>query len=135
LIGIALLIDAAVLIGLGYELRRSPIQMGGFVVRSGAAAVRVTLESVESHLTNHLERMEDVFLAVVKAQTRRGEVVLKLDITARDSIDVREKTQQIHRELVKVVEKQMGLKLASMPGIQFRLVSQPPTLFQAKDNA
>jgi len=46
-------------------------------------------------------------------------------IDASENINVKKKTAQIHNEIVKIVEKQMGLKLSSKPVIHFRLMSEP----------
>lgn len=121
----AVLADVLLALLIWRELQNARRDIKGLTVRAREANVEVSLESVRDALTTHISSLEDIFDVETAVRGTYGRVVITMGITARDKIDVRKKTAEIHREIVKIVEKQMGLRLANRPDLRFTLINEP----------
>lgn len=125
LVFLAVLADAALIFIIYQEIRPRAYSGNGLIVRGGAPKTEVSLESVRQNLNYQIGELEDVFAAFSKVQALKGRVEIELQADLRDSVNVKRKSQQINREIVKIVEKQMGLRLARKPALRFDLVREP----------
>lgn len=121
----AAMADALLLFIIYQELRPRPRNEEGLLVKSRGASAEVTLESVKSHLETQISRLEDIYSAFANVKAFRGRVDVEMSIDAKDKVNVRKKSTQVNREIIKIIEKQLGLKLADKPVIVFRLMSEP----------
>jgi len=121
----AVVADAILLFIIVQELRFRSRNAQGLLVRSRAISAEVSLESVQSNLDAQIAKLTGVFAARTLVRAERGRVAIEIDIDADDKSDIRKASKQIHREIVKIIEKQMGLKLGAKPVIRFRLMGQP----------
>lgn len=126
LVAAAVLVDALLLWVIVQEGRLVRQNVRGLLVRSGEATAKVSLESVQRNLEAQIVKLEDIFAARAEVQAERGRVLVELDVDARDTIDVRKKTRDINRDISRIVDKQLGLKLGAKPIIKFNLYPQPP---------
>ena len=122
---------AAINLYLGYvivtEVRGKAYDTENLVVRSREADTKVSLQSVRETLIVTLMKIDDIYSVDTKdVIADNGDLLVMLGIAAKDTIDIPEKTKVLNREIVKVADKQMGLKLAKKPIINFVLMPQAP---------
>lgn len=126
LVAAAVLVDGLLLWVIVQEGRLVRQNVRGLLVRSGDATAKVSLESVQRNLEAQIVKLEDIFAAQAEVQAERGRVLVELEVEARDTIDVRKKTREINRDISRIVDKQLGLRLGAKPIIKFNLYAQPP---------
>lgn len=124
----ALLADLVLLSIIYQELRPRRRTAQGLIVRSRGSSAEISFESVKSSLNSQIGKVSGVHAVNARVRGERGRVVVELDIDADETVHLRKKTDEIHREIVKIVERQLGLRLASKPLIKFRLLSEPAPL-------
>jgi hypothetical protein len=121
----AVLADVVLLVIIFQELGIGSGQSKGLAVNSRGSRMEITPESIQRHLDAQLGNLEDVFAARSTVRAEKGRVMVEIDVDAHERIDVRKKTAQLQREISKIIEKQIGLKLAAKPVIHFQLMSEP----------
>src|SRR5690606_34618139 len=77
------------------------------------------------NIDSQVAKLNDIFAVESEVKAVQGRVSVEIDIDAADRIDVRKKTNEIQREVKKIVDRQMGLKLGPKPVIRFQLMSAP----------
>jgi hypothetical protein len=95
------------------------------IFRSRSGGAEITLDSVQKNLESQLGKVDMVYGIMSEVRNERGKVAVDVEVGADENVNVPKKTSEINREVKKVVERQMGLKLAEKPQIRFRLLSQP----------
>jgi hypothetical protein len=121
----AVLADVVLLVIIFQELGIGAERPQGLVVSSRGSRMEITPDSIQRHLDAQLGTLEDVFAVRSIVRSQKGRVMVEMEVDAHEKIDVRKKTAQLQREISKIIEKQIGLKLAAKPVIRFQLMSEP----------
>lgn len=123
----AVVVDLLLIWLIVQEVRMVRRNVRGLLVRSSDATAKVSLDSVQRNLEAQITKLEDIFATRADVQAERGRVLVELEVDARDTIDVRKKTKEINRDIGRIVDKQLGLKLGAKPIIKFNLLREPPS--------
>jgi len=94
------------------------------IFQSSTGGAEITLDSVQKNVEGQLSKLDMVYGIMSNIRNERGKVAIDVEVGADDNVNVPKKTKEISREIKKIVERQMGLKLAAKPQIRFRLLSQ-----------
>jgi len=135
LVAWALLADFILVYIIWQELRVHRGDDEQLIVKSRGASAEITLDSVQNNIEAQLQKLEQVYGVQADVRNERGKVLVDAEVDADENVNVPKKTNEIHREIKKVVERQMGLKLGDKPQIRFRLMSQPAVLSSPATNA
>lgn len=97
------------------------------VEKAGGGEVQISIASITDRLKYEVNQLSNVLRSKPRVSTKRGGVVVKLDVETAAGIDVPEKAEQIVETARRVVEERMGLKLARPPKVNLRAVPYPRT--------
>lgn len=125
LVILAVLADAA-LVFIIYQELRTPLRKyneDSLPVRARGSHAEISMESVKQNLNSQLMALDDIFSVQTDVESVRGRVAVDMNINARDTVNIKRKTSLIQREIKKIVERQLGLKLDSTPTLHFELSS------------
>jgi hypothetical protein len=97
------------------------------VEKAGGGEVQIGVASIADRLKHEVGQLSEIMRVKAKVSSRRGGVVVKLDVETAAGIDVPEKAEQIVETARGVVEDKMGLKLARPPKVNLRAASYSRT--------
>jgi hypothetical protein len=126
-VGLALLVDAVLVILVYLELRRSP-KYGVPVRQIKGGDARIATDSIVDRLTYKIDQLPGV-LAVepqITARRRGMEVTLQIEVVA--DAHMRANIEEISVVTRQVVEEEMGLNLVGKPKLNLRTVLYPESL-------
>lgn len=116
----ALLIDALLALTV-YRLIRPHEGEGRLRVRARGAKAAVSLDSVQRQITTRIGQVADVLAVQAEVIDEGGAAQVTLNVRTRPDVLVPEKKREIERVLKQVVERQLGLKLATPAQISIDL--------------
>ena len=112
----------------------------GLIVRKGQGRAYMDAESVRQQVYAAVMKVSDVQRTDVTISNDLGRAIVELGVTTENTIQGPKKKQEISREVKKIVEDQLGIRLAGEPIINFSLapisgeglqVARPQPSFQA----
>lgn len=92
-------------------------------VRTRGATTKVSLDSVQRQINTRIAQVSDVLHVHTDVEVTNGSASVELHVRTRPDIMIPEKQREIGRVLRQLVEKQMGLRLASDPLIHIALAT------------
>jgi hypothetical protein len=96
----------------------------GLTVRTAGAITEVSVESTRERVLRAVSSLPDILSVNAEVLSVRGHADITLDVVvARDEINVPEKQKEIDRALRQVINKQLGLQMASQPRIRIEFQS------------
>jgi hypothetical protein len=110
----AVALDIVFILLIVLEVRR-PTPKAIRVKKAAGGQVQVSVGSIADRLKYEIDQLSNVLRTKPKVLTKRGGVVLELDVETAAEIDVPAKAEQIVETARRVVEEKMGLKLPSPP--------------------
>jgi hypothetical protein len=122
----AVALDIVFILLIVLEVRR-PTPKAIRVKKAAGGQVQVSVGSIADRLKYEIDQLSNVLRTKPKVLTKRGGVVLELDVETAAEIDVPAKAEQIVETARRVVEEKMGLKLARPPKVNLRAVPYPST--------
>ena len=122
----ALLLDVILFLLIVLELRR-PSRNSIRVEKAGGGEVLISIASIADRMKHEVGQLPSVLRAKPKVSSKRKGVGVELDVEAEPGINVPEKAEQIVEMARRVVEEDMGLKLAQPPKVNLRVVSYSKT--------
>jgi hypothetical protein len=119
----AIFIDA-ILLGLVYtQVRPAPKHVEtGLAVRASGAITDVSIESARERILKAVRAVPDVLSAAATLEGVRGKASVNLEVVVNGAqVNVPSKQKEIDRALKQVIEKQLGLQMASRPRVHIVL--------------
>lgn len=120
----ALTVDLILVLFLILELRR-PATRAIKVQQTTGAEVELSVESIADRVDYEVDQLSGVLSVDTHVTSKRGGVVIELDVKMAGKLNVPERAEQIVETARKVVEETMGLKLARPPKVHLRAVPRP----------
>lgn len=120
----ALTLDIIFVLLIILEVRR-PAAKAIRVEQTAGGEVLIGVASIADRLRYEVDQLSGVLRTKPKVSAKRHGVVVELDVEMAAEIDVPEKAEQVVEVARQVVEERMGLKLASPPKVNLRVVSYP----------
>lgn len=93
------------------------------MVRTRGATTKVSVDSVQRQINTRIAQISDVLHVHTDVEVTNGSASVELHVRTRPDIMIPEKQREIGRVLRQLVEKQMGLRLASDPLIHIALAT------------
>jgi hypothetical protein len=93
------------------------------VEQAGGGKVLISIASIADRMKHEVGQLPDVLRTKPKVSSKRKGVGVELDVEAQPGINVPEKAEQIVETARRVVEEDMGLKLARPPKVNLRVAS------------
>jgi hypothetical protein len=121
---LALVLDFVFAFLIFLEVRRSP-RRAIHVEKAAGGEVLVSITSIADRVKYESNQLAGVLRTRPKVSGRRNGVVVELDVETATGISVPEKAEQIVTVAQRVVEEDMGLKLARPPRVNLRVVPYP----------
>ncbi len=122
---VAILIDFLLIVLLVSEFR-GPKRKTSRVASIEGGEVRVTLDSIANRLRYHIDPLPDILVVKPRVSRKRNGVAISMEIEASADVNVLRKAEEILAVTQQVIEDKLGLKLASKPEIQIRVMPYPP---------
>ncbi len=115
----ALLLDIILLFFLVLEVRqpRKAIR----VEKAAGGEVLISITSIADRMKHEVGQLPNVLRTKPKVSGKRKGIEVKLDVEAEAGVNVPEKAEQIVQVARRVVEEDMGLKLARPPRVNLRV--------------
>lgn len=95
------------------------------VEKTTGGEVQVNVASIADRLRYEIDLLSSVLRCKPKVSSKRGGVVIGLDVETAAGIDVPAKAEQIVETVRVVVEEKMGLKMARPPKVNLHTVPYP----------
>lgn len=121
MLAVAVLIDA-VLLYMAYRLIR-PTRQEMLYVRARGARTELSVDSAIRQIDTRIAQVSDVVHVHAEVDVEKGNAHVTLNVRARPDITIPEKQKELARVLRQLVEKQMGVRLASEPLIHLALAT------------
>jgi hypothetical protein len=121
---LALVLDAVFVLLLFFEVRRSS-RRAIRVEKAAGGEVRVSMTSIADRVRYESDQLTGVLRTKPRVSGKRNGVVIELDVETSAGISVPEKAGQIVEVTRRVVEEDLGLKLAQPPKVNIRVVPYP----------
>lgn len=93
----------------------------GLVVQKGQGIAYMDRESVRQQVYAAVTKIKDIERVEVSIDNDRGRAAILMNILTQNTISGPQKKQEIRRELRKVVEDQLGIRIAGEPTINISL--------------
>ncbi len=93
------------------------------MVRTRGATTKVSVDSVQRQINTRIAQVSDVLHVHTDVEVTNGSARVELHVRTRPDIMIPEKQREIGRVLRQLVEKQMGLRMASEPLIHIALAT------------
>jgi len=122
----ALVLDIIFILLIILEVRR-PARKAIRVEGAAGGDVLISVSSIADRLSYEVDQLSSILRTRSKVSSKRGGVVVELDVDTAAGTDVPEKAGQIVETIQRVVEENMGLKLARPPKVNLRVVPYPST--------
>lgn len=100
-----------------------PPKKDELMVRTRGAKTQVSVDSVQRQINTRIAQVSDVLHVHTDVEVTKGSARVELHVRTRPDIMIPEKQKEIGRVLRQLVEKQMGLRLASDPLIHIALAT------------
>ncbi|HET89999.1 MAG TPA: hypothetical protein ENN99_04550 [Chloroflexi bacterium] len=123
---IALVLDVGLAFLIFLELRR-PSRRSIRVEKTDGGEVMITVDSIADRLRYEVDRLPSVLRARPQVSGKRGGVIVEMDVETATGVQVPETSAQVLNLAHRVVEEDMGLKLAHPPKINLRVMPYPKT--------
>ena len=94
----------------------------GLIVEKGQGRAYIDIESARQQVYSAITRVPDVQRAEVNIDNELGKATVRLSVVTTPNINGPRKKQEINREIRKVIQDQLGVRLAGEPSINFSLV-------------
>jgi hypothetical protein len=139
-IDLILLILAYVWVWRPWQQFRAAQNAQGLIVRKGQGRAYMDAESVRQQVYAAVMKVSDVQRADVTISNDLGRAVVQIGVTTENTIQGPKKKQEISRDVRKIVEDQLGIRMAGEPIINISLapisgeslsVARPQPSFQA----
>jgi uncharacterized alkaline shock family protein YloU len=120
----ALVVDAGLILWLYFELRRpknKPIR----IKKATGGTVTLGVSSIGERLTYDLDQLPGVLRVRSHVSTRRDGVLVELDLDIATGINVPEEASRVVEVVQRVVEEDLGLKLARPPKVNLHTIAKP----------
>jgi hypothetical protein len=121
---LALVLDFVLAFLIFLEVRRSP-RRAIHVEKAAGGEVLVSITSIADRVKYESNQLAGVLRTRPKVSGKRNGVVVELGVETATGISVPEKAEQIVAVVQRVVEEDMGLKLARPPKVNLRVVPYP----------
>ncbi len=121
---IALVLDVMFGFFIFLELRR-PSRRSIRVEKTDGGEVMITVDSISDRLRYEVDQLPSVLRTKPKVSGKRGGVVVEMDVEMATGIQVPETSTQVLDLARRVVEEDMGLKLAQSPKVNLRVMPYP----------
>jgi len=122
----ALALDIILVLFIIVEVRK-PRPKSISVEKVSGGEVQVSVASIADQLKYAVDQLPSVLRAKAKVSSKRGGVVVNMDVETSADIRVPEKAEQIVEEARRVIEEKMGLKLSRSPKVNLRTMPHPKT--------
>ena len=119
---LALPLDGLLVFLLILELRR-PSQKAIRIEKAAGGDVLISIASIADRIKHEVGQLSGVLRTKPKIAGKRKGVQVELNVEAEAGVNVPEKAEQIVEVARRVVEEDMGLKLARLPKINLRVAS------------
>lgn len=127
---VAVMVDMLFLAVIYQELQSRPPTTEGVLVKNNAG---ISLDLIQNTVNQQICQLAGIQTVFTRARAVKGRVELQIEIYGEENLHIPQAIQQIERESNKVVQKQMGLKLAGKPLIHFAESAAPkPVLDEDK---
>ncbi|HVO42056.1 MAG TPA: hypothetical protein VMT34_05525 [Aggregatilineales bacterium] len=121
---IAVVIDALLLylaVILPWRRARRSWDMAGLIVEKGQGRAYLDIESARQQIYAAVVRVPDIQRAEVTIDNVEGRAAVKLAVVSSPTINAPRKKADLRREIQKVLEDQLGIRLAGEPTISISL--------------
>lgn len=110
------------------QIRPDPkVRMTGLMMRASGAITEVSVESARERILKAVSDVPDVVSAEAQVQPIRGRADIEMDVTVfGHDIKLPNKQKEINRALNQVINKQLGLRMASQPRIHIKIYGDEP---------
>lgn len=120
-----------------YEFNLANRGIKGLVVRSGDSLTSLSVNSARDRILSVIREVPDVDSVVVDVESERGRAKVALNVVvANHNVNLPDKQNEIMKALVRLVEKQLGLRFAGRPTVNISFkdeVGTAPTAPSAAD--
>ena len=120
----ALTLDVILVLLIILEMRR-PARKAIRVEQTTGGEVQISVASIADRLKYEVDQLPGILRTKAKVSSKRGSVVVELDVETAAGTNVPEQAEQIVETARQVVEEKMGLKLARPPRVNLRAVPYP----------
>jgi hypothetical protein len=121
---LALVLDVVCALLIFFEVRRSP-RRAIRVEKAAGGEVLVSITSIADRVKYESNQLAGVLQTKPRVSGKRSGVVVELDVETSTGISIPEKAGEIVEVTRRVVEDDMGLKLAGPPKVNLRVVPYP----------
>lgn len=120
---IAVIIDAVLLALVYTQVRPAPkVPETGLMVKASGAITDISIESAKERILRVVRTVPDVMSASANLEAIHGKANIELDVVVTGiQVNVPKKQKEINQALRQVIEKQLGLQLASRPRVHIIL--------------
>ncbi|MBZ0282493.1 MAG: hypothetical protein K8L97_17265 [Anaerolineae bacterium] len=110
------------------QIRPDPkARMAGLMMRASGAITEVSVESARERILKAVSDVPDVVSAEAQVQPIRGRADIEMDVTVFGyDVKLPNKQKEINRALNQVINKQLGLRMASQPRIHIKIYGEEP---------
>ena len=121
---LTILIDVLILAVIAVLVRgeRASQPAGGLMVKAQGAIADISIESARERMLRAVREVPGVISAEATVKAVRGKADVDLEVVvSRESINLPDKQREIDRALRQVINKQLGLQMASKPRVHMRM--------------
>lgn len=125
---VTVIVGALLLFVMWLQIRPDPkAQMTGLMMRVSGAITEVSVESARERILKAVSDVPDVVSAEAQVKPIRGRADIELDVTVFGyEVKLPNKQKEINRALNQVINKQLGLRMASQPRVHIKIYGEEP---------
>jgi len=125
---VTVVVGALLLFVTWLQIRPDPkAQMTGLMMRVSGAITEVSVESARERILKAVSDVPDVVSAEAQVKPIRGRADIELDVTVFGyEVKLPNKQKEINRALNQVINKQLGLRMASQPRVHIKIYGEEP---------